>query len=51
MTDNELKPCPFCGGEPQLDECFDDGKKRYTIFCKDCWVQMRDWQVFDDKVK
>ena len=33
----ELKPCPFCGGKPQLVE----DKKQYKIFCltPDCDCQ------------
>jgi Lar family restriction alleviation protein len=33
MTDKELKPCPFCGGEAK----FQSG----VICCSDCGVKMR----------
>ncbi|MEQ1977395.1 Lar family restriction alleviation protein [Xenorhabdus sp. SGI240] len=35
MTD-ELKPCPFCGGESDVSEEF-GGK--YYVYCGDCSVE------------
>lgn len=38
--DNELKPCPFCGGEAE-HEIFDDGFFVYCrVMCKPCGVMM-----------
>lgn len=35
---NEMKPCPFCGGEPVIvEEMWDmDGVPKYLVRCKDC---------------
>lgn len=33
----DLLPCPFCGGEPELDNLIDDND--YFVQCKDCEVQ------------
>lgn len=32
QNNNELKPCPFCGGKAILD--------REDIFCRDCRVKL-----------
>jgi len=50
-NDMELKSCPFCGGKAQLDQCYDAGMKRHTIWCQDCKVMLQEWQVGDDKSK
>lgn len=37
----ELKPCPFCGGRPEILERFIHGvanRKHYWIRCSKCWV-------------
>lgn len=44
----ELKPCPFCGGEPNLthdDYVHDDLRPMPVVECKSCsaWVQAADW--------
>lgn len=44
----ELKPCPFCGGEPNLttaDYVHDDLTPMPVVECKSCsaWVQADDW--------
>lgn len=49
MTINlELKPCPFCGGEPNLthdDYVHDDLRPMLVVECKSCsaWVRAEDW--------
>lgn len=41
MTENKLKPCPFCGGELMINKMgFDeDGEKICSIRCKRCYRQ------------
>lgn len=38
MKDNELKPCPFCGGEAKVIEGYDSmvGVNVYYIECCNC---------------
>lgn len=31
---DELKPCPFCGGEPKLQGFKINGKQEYSITCE-----------------
>lgn len=31
---DELKPCPFCGGEAYC--CYEENRNRYTVKCFDC---------------
>lgn len=41
---NELKPCPFCGGEAMLD--------REEIFCDYCYVSLKfENMVYNGKAK
>ena len=46
----ELKPCPFCGGEPNLttaDYVHDDLTPMPVVECKSCsaWVQADEWNA------
>lgn len=34
-----LRPCPFCGGTPRIDDDVDDTTERYTVRC-DCGGNM-----------
>lgn len=37
--ENELKPCPFCGGKAELSDAgykCKDGKKRFVVRCSKC---------------
>lgn len=34
-----LRPCPFCGGMPRIDDDVDDMTERYTVRC-DCGGSM-----------
>ena len=40
---NELKPCPLCGGKPFLD-CYEDSiawNGEYTIDCSSCGLSLK----------
>ena len=45
MSDIELKPCPFCGGESYLKTWWDIQTGRYVhkILCKKCRCNSGDW--------
>ena len=36
MTDDELKPCPFCGGDVELRDEMDGRDETYVIHCNKC---------------
>ena len=37
---NELKPCPFCGGEAEIKEGWTYGDPpHYYLMCKECGVR------------
>lgn len=39
-NDPELKPCPFCGGEPEFDDSFRSRVgKYYRIECRVCCMK------------
>lgn len=43
---DELKPCPFCGGDPMIRERYIHNvanKKNYKIECKDCTNTFSNW--------
>lgn len=47
-TEQDLMPCPFCGGEPNLtngDYVHDDLSPMRVVECKSCsaWVRVEDW--------
>lgn len=56
MKDIELKPCPFCGGEAELNKSFTNNWSAY-VMCSDCsartalFVQSIDWCANDEAVK
>lgn len=52
MTD-ELKPCPFCGGEAYKDEYEHDGSKRVYIqvACEQCDCRSGSWQPEEQAIK
>ena len=41
---NELKPCPSCGGEAELEETY---IKDYFVHCKECGLRT-DWYLFKE---
>ena len=47
---DELKPCPFCGGEAVINEFIDsDGKdscKCCIVICKKCGCQTKCYEYF-----
>ena len=45
MSENNLKPCPFCGGKVNLEE-FDD--EAYMITCDNCHSATSFGIVFED---
>ena len=39
---NDLKPCPFCGGQVDLfDNCFDPYDEDWVIHCNNCNMEIR----------
>jgi Lar family restriction alleviation protein len=40
MTNEELKPCPFCGGKAEMVSDFDDEHYVYCTGCKGGWKTM-----------
>jgi Lar family restriction alleviation protein len=39
---NELKPCPFCGGEAETIKSFLYGKVTgYAVYCKKCDCELK----------
>jgi len=55
--DIKLKPCPFCGGEADVDTYysnngfFDKPTKIYKVFCQDCLCQTDEEYIKDKAIK
>ena len=50
MSEEKLKPCPFCGGEALLTASVNDHTKKrlINIKCQDCSVQRTDGTIRHD---
>ena len=48
MKDNELKPCPFCGGEAHIDR-MGTGRASMSISCEDCGTNMETGETWIDE--
>ena len=46
MSELELKPCPFCGGVPTLEEKDGTNYYRYRVFCEKCAASQA-WEHID----
>ena len=49
MLENNLKPCPFCGGKAFFANRFAIGKRCRTVVCEDCSAVITNFQGEDKK--
>ena len=49
MTNAELKPCPFCGGEASHNDGGNSvyGRLWWSVWCNMCQFEVRDREVWD----
>lgn len=47
---NELKPCPFCGGEAELKRKQFDASEAAWIECKSCGAMSTVWAIGLNKI-
>ena len=47
----ELKPCPFCAGKPNLNKCKSDVNIWYSIGCEECECQTAEFKSKEEVVK
>lgn len=40
INDNELKPCPFCGGKSFSDETKFKYGTTYSVYCEECGAEI-----------
>ena len=46
----DLKPCPFCGGEAQMQyHEFDGYERTYGVICVDCMVQFDTFFLLEEE--
>ena len=45
----ELKACPFCGGEAKTTSWEIPFGRKYRVECKECFVT-GDWEITEEKV-
>ncbi len=43
----ELKPCPFCGGQPKIRECYQGDELKLIHRCKVVGPIILDWTAKD----
>jgi len=47
MENNEIKECPFCGGEAKLkfddEPCYHGSAGAYYVQCKKCKASIENW--------
>lgn len=48
MAQDELKPCPFCGGEAYIS---DDSDAMYMVHCYECKAELGYFKSGDEAVK
>ena len=46
MTEQKLKPCPFCGGEAKI--CQEKGAY-WEVACEDCYASVGVYNCYEDK--
>lgn len=47
MSENNLKPCPFCGGEPKMEVLGGKGSDHRTVQCSKCKCDLH-WQITEE---
>jgi Lar family restriction alleviation protein len=45
INTNELKPCPFCGGEAREDETILKHGTTYSVYCDDCGAEITRFNI------
>ena len=45
----ELKPCPFCGGEAEVQNDWSDIGKYYWVACTECSANTKDYEYNQDE--
>ena len=48
MTEQKLKPCPFCGGEASIYVAHDDG---YYVCCDECGCGLPVYNTEEDAIR
>jgi Lar family restriction alleviation protein len=43
VSEEELKPCPFCGGEVRLSQYDPETRMTEAVFCEDCNLEFYKW--------
>ena len=49
---DELKPCPFCGGEAQayIMPCIGSSDRGYVVECDQCWAKTGYYELRDGAI-
>lgn len=40
---SDLKPCPFCGGEPNFSQTSQDSDTQFAVECRGCGAEIGFW--------